>query len=425
MRKLFVRSSTGIRYAYSRGGSGSGPPLLFLSHFRATIDMWDPALVERLAAGREVVLIDNRGIGLTDGAAPHTVEEMAHGVLDFVDTLGLARVDLLGFSLGGYVAQQVARTRPELVRRLVLAGTAPRGSGEDLALSGRVHTITRKSAIGPKDLIHLFFPGTPEGRDAGVAFIRRLGRPREDPDTGVEEISWRAQLDAAKTWGADLPDNSEKPLPHPVLVAHGEQDVMISAAKGRLLAARLPNATLKVFPHAGHGFLFQEHEDFAADVLAFLSAEETGAAVESREHGAGSAAGEPARCPFVLDVTGADQHAENARLRAAGRAVPVRLPGDVEAWAVPHHDDLRRVLTDPRVAKGIEHWGAMNRGEVPDGWPLIGFVSTESVINSHGSAHRRLRGLVDQALTPARVEKMRPGVEKRSRRRCPSIPFSP
>ncbi|MDX3386192.1 cytochrome P450 [Streptomyces niveiscabiei] len=117
-------------------------------------------------------------------------------------------------------------------------------------------------------------------------------------------------------------------------------------------------------------------------------------------------------CPFALDVDGSDQHAENARLRAAGRAVPVRLPGDVRAWAIPHHDDLRRVLTDPRFAKGMAHWGAAERGEVPDGWPLIGFVSTDSVINAHGADHRRLRGLVDQALTPARVEAMRPGVER-------------
>ncbi|QKW24769.1 cytochrome P450 [Streptomyces seoulensis] len=118
------------------------------------------------------------------------------------------------------------------------------------------------------------------------------------------------------------------------------------------------------------------------------------------------------RCPYALDVNGSDQHAENARLRAAGRAVPVQLPGGVRAWAIPHHEDLRRVLTDPRVAKGITHWGAAARGEVPDGWPLMGFVATDSVINAHGADHRRLRGLVDQALTPARVEAMRPGVER-------------
>ncbi|MDX2826419.1 cytochrome P450 [Streptomyces ipomoeae] len=130
--------------------------------------------------------------------------------------------------------------------------------------------------------------------------------------------------------------------------------------------------------------------------------------MESTEQGPGQAS----RCPFELDVNGSDQHAENARLRAAGRAVPVQLPGGVRAWAIPHHEDLRRVLTDPRVAKGIAHWGAAARGEVPDGWPLIGFVATDSVINSHGTDHRRLRGLVDQALTPARVEAMRPGVEQ-------------
>lgn len=119
-----------------------------------------------------------------------------------------------------------------------------------------------------------------------------------------------------------------------------------------------------------------------------------------------------ARCPFVLDVAGTNQHAENARLRVAGRAVQVELPGGVRAWAVPRHEDLRRVLADARVAKGIEHWDAITRGEVPEGWPLMGFVSTDSVINAHGATHRRLRGLVDQALTPARVAAMRPGVEE-------------
>jgi cytochrome P450 len=117
-------------------------------------------------------------------------------------------------------------------------------------------------------------------------------------------------------------------------------------------------------------------------------------------------------CPFSLNPKGSNQHAENAGLRASGRAVKVELPGKVQAWAIPHHDDLRRLLADPRVAKGIDHWDAAARSEVPDGWPLIGFVESNSVINAHGDAHRRLRGLVDQALTPSRVESMRPQIER-------------
>jgi cytochrome P450 len=120
----------------------------------------------------------------------------------------------------------------------------------------------------------------------------------------------------------------------------------------------------------------------------------------------------PARCPFVLDVTGTDQHAENARLRAAGRAVRVELPGGVPGWTVPHHADLKRLLTNPTIAKGVEHWDPEARAAVPEGWPLMGFVNSTSVINAHGADHRRLRGLVDQALTPARAEKMRPRVEE-------------
>jgi pimeloyl-ACP methyl ester carboxylesterase len=272
--KLTVRAANGIRYTYSRFGGGHAPPLLFLSHFRASMDLWDPGLVERVAESREVILVDNAGVGRSEGRTPTTIPAMAEHILAFADALALEFVDLLGFSLGGYVAQEVALARPAMVRRVVLAGTAPRGTGSDLGLSGRAHAAATKEALGPKDLLFLFFPQTETGRTHGVEFIRRLGRPRPDPDLAVTSESWRAQLDSATEWGVPDPDGVRRlaMLRQPTLVAHGEHDVMVAVDKARLLTAHLPNAELKIFPDAGHGFLFQHHLEFADDIANFLGA---------------------------------------------------------------------------------------------------------------------------------------------------------
>jgi len=268
MEKLFTRSPDGCRYAYIRIGDEKGnPPLLLLSHFRATIDMWDPALLEKLSADRAVIAVDNRGIGLSDGTTPDTVSAMAEAIAAFMTSLGLtgAEADVLGFSLGGYTAQELARERPDLVRRLILAGTAPRGSGVDIAARGRVRRIITKQVIGPKDLVHLFFPPTPAGRAHGVEHLRRLSA--HPPGPAVTEPSWRAQLAAAAEWGTR---GRPADLTQPTFVAHGELDIMVAAEKGVALASRLPNAELKIYPGTGHGFLFQEYEEFSADVLRFL-----------------------------------------------------------------------------------------------------------------------------------------------------------
>jgi pimeloyl-ACP methyl ester carboxylesterase len=272
LRNMTVRAPNGIRYTYIRFGRGHAPPLLFLSHFRANIDMWDPGLVERVAASREVILVDNAGVGRSEGRTPSTIPAMAEHILAFADALGLDLVDLLGFSLGGYVAQEVTLARPPLVRRVVRSPTAPRGTGGDLALSGRVHAAATKEAVGPKDLLFLFFPQTEIGRARGVDFIRRLGRPRPDPDLTVTPESWRAQMDSATDWGVPDPHGVRRLalLRQPTLVAHGEHDVMVAVDKAQLLAAHLPNAVLKIFPDAGHGFLFQHHIEFADDIAKFL-----------------------------------------------------------------------------------------------------------------------------------------------------------
>ncbi|WP_318205690.1 alpha/beta hydrolase [Streptomyces sp. SCL15-4] len=274
MEKLFARSPDGCRYAYIRlGDDERTPPLLLLSHFRAGIDMWDPALLERLAADRAVIVADNRGIGLSDGVTPNTVVAMAEGIAEFLASLGLVSVDVLGFSLGGYVAQALARIRPDLVRRLVLAGTAPRGFGEDIAAGGRIRSIISKELISPKDLIHLFFPPTAAGRAHGVEYVRRLSRHRTGPGGDVAEASWRAQLEAAAAWGAHDPLAARElaAITQPTLVAHGELDTMVAVEKSTILASHMPRSVLKTYPGTGHGFLFQAYEEFGADVVRFLT----------------------------------------------------------------------------------------------------------------------------------------------------------
>ncbi|MDX2698825.1 alpha/beta fold hydrolase [Streptomyces ipomoeae] len=282
MEKLFARSPDGCHYAYVRLGSDEGtPPLLLLSHFRASIDMWDPALLERLAVDRTVIVVDNRGIGLSDGATPNTVVAMAEGIAEFAASLGLISVDVLGFSLGGYVAQALARIRPNLVRRLVLAGTAPRGFGEDIAAGGRVRSTISKKLISPKDLIHLFFPPTAAGRAHGIEYVRRLSRHRVGPGGGVAETSWRAQLEAAAAWGArdPLAVRELSAITQPTLVAHGELDIMVAAEKSIILASHVPHSVLRMYPDTGHGFLFQAYEEFGADVVRFLADESSQHAV--------------------------------------------------------------------------------------------------------------------------------------------------
>jgi len=275
MQNCFVRASNGVRYAYRYFGESPGTPLLLLSHFRANLDMWDPLLVSEISAKRRVILVDNAGIGLSSGSAPNTIEAMARDVHAFIRALQLAEVDVLGFSLGGYVAQELAIRAPALVRRVILAGTAPRGTGGDLALGGRVHACATKQAIGPRDLLFLFFPPSPASRERGIDFIRRLGEHRPDPDRSVTETAWRAQLAAATAWGIPDPGALARTarVAQPTLVAHGEFDIMVAAAKGRLLAECIPNANLKIFPDAGHAFLFQDPAGFGSDILRFLDDE--------------------------------------------------------------------------------------------------------------------------------------------------------
>jgi pimeloyl-ACP methyl ester carboxylesterase len=269
-----VEAANGITYAYRRFGNAErgAPPVLFLMHFRGNLDNWDPALVDAIAVQREVILLDNTGVAGSSGTTPRTFTAMAHDALAFVDALGLQTLDLFGYSIGGYVAQEIALIRPRLVRRLVLAGTAPEGGERLHGWPPEVHAMAAADEQGAEHLLYLFFERTPDSVAKGWEFVERIFARTEDRDGPVSLRTRDAQLDAYATWG--IPDASKlnrlAGITQPTLVANGDNDIMVPTPNSRVLAERLPNAQLSIYPSANHGFLFQYPAEFAAEVNGFL-----------------------------------------------------------------------------------------------------------------------------------------------------------
>jgi len=271
----FLDASGGARYAYRRFGSGSGLPLLLLQHFTGTLDNWDPALTEALAAERELILFDNAGVGRSSGTVPTTVAGMAQHVVTFLDGVGVKTCDVLGFSLGGMIAQQMVLDRPTIFRRVILVGTAPRGGDDIMHLEKpRLATHLRDpSNKGYGVLQKIFFTLTPSGQAAGASFVERLAERREDRDgvSGPEVAN--AQMAAFREWEHVTGERFAelRTIVHPTLVVNGVHDEMIPIANSYRLVENLPNAVLLAYPDAGHGSLFQYHEAFARQAAAFLS----------------------------------------------------------------------------------------------------------------------------------------------------------
>ncbi|GII94110.1 alpha/beta hydrolase [Sinosporangium siamense] len=272
---LDVTADNGVTYAYRRfGAADTGePPLLFLQHFRGNLDNWDPILVDALAAGREVILLDNAGVGLSSGQVPVTVTQMARDAISFLDASDLGQVDLLGFSLGGMVAQEVALLRPRAVRRIVLAGTGPRGGRQMHGWTLDIERAANRADGGLEELLHIFFGITETSRALGMEYVQRIFSRTENPDKPNGPEVARAQYDAIVEWG--IPDLGRLArlagITQPTLVAAGDNDPMIPTVNSQLLADHLPNARLRIFSDAGHGFLFQYPRQFAALVQEFLS----------------------------------------------------------------------------------------------------------------------------------------------------------
>ncbi|MEV8388859.1 MULTISPECIES: alpha/beta hydrolase [unclassified Streptomyces] len=271
----FVEGADGVTYAYRRFGTASDDvlPLVMLQHFRGNLDNWDPLLLGSLAAHREVIPVDNAGVGLSTGTVPNTITGMARDAITFVEALELPRIDLFGFSIGGMVAQELTLIRPQLVRRLVLAGTGPRSG---VLMHGWINDVQALANVAdnhPEDLLSLFFEVTPTSQQKGREFLERRASRTEDRDKPAGLQARDAQMDAITEWGIPDPAQLDRlaGITHPVLVANGDNDIMIPTPNTWLLADHLPNARVRIYPDSGHGFLWQWPEEFAALVHSFLS----------------------------------------------------------------------------------------------------------------------------------------------------------
>jgi pimeloyl-ACP methyl ester carboxylesterase len=265
-------SVDGTRFVYRELGLDTGVPVIFVNHLAGNLDNWDPRVVDGIAAKHPVITFDNRGVGASEGKTPNSVEAMAKDAVAFIRALGFDQVDLLGFSLGGFVSQVIAQQEPGLVRKIILAGTGPAG-GEGIANVTKLSYLDTFHAYAtfkdPKEL--LFFTRTANGKSEATAFVKRLKERTDDRDKAVTVRTFQTQLKAIHAWGLEQPADLSR-IQHHVLVANGDDDRMVPTSNSYDLARRLPNATLRIYPDAGHGGIFQFHERFVREALEFLGA---------------------------------------------------------------------------------------------------------------------------------------------------------
>ena len=272
----FVEAN-GIRFAYRRWGRQAGIPLVFNQHFSGNLDNWDPAVLDGLAKDREVVIFNNAGVASSTGEVPSTFAGMARNAEAFIDALGLKQIDLLGFSIGGMVALQIVIDRPELIRKLILIGTAPRnmdaGNGES-HITPETASIFGAAYNPPENLwLKVFFTDSEASQSAGRAFLKRYLSRTENRDASISEKVAPAQIAAVGEWGAQPGERFTylKTIHHPTLVVSGNHDVIVYTVNSLHLVQNLPNAKLILYPDSNHGSWYQNHEDFVFEANSFLN----------------------------------------------------------------------------------------------------------------------------------------------------------
>ncbi len=267
--------ANGTRFAYRRFGKEGGVPLVFNMHFMGTMDHWDPAVTDGLAKDRDVILFDNAGVSSSSGDVPGSVAEMGANAIAFIKALGLKRVDVLGISIGGLVAQEITLQASDLVRRLVLVGTGPR-SGESMDTgTPEAKQIFGASYEHPDDLwLRVHFTPSDASQAAGRKFLKRFRLRARDRDPDVTETAALAQRAAIAKWGAKREHAWDylKDIKQPTLVVNGSNDVVIYTINSYILQQNLPNAQLILYPDSAHGSLYQYPELFVRHVSTFLSA---------------------------------------------------------------------------------------------------------------------------------------------------------
>lgn len=260
----------GVRFAYRDLGPRTGTPVVMLNHLGATLDNFDPRVVDGLASKHRVVALDNRGVGGSSGSVPRDIAAMARDAVAFIRAMGLEQVDLLGFSMGGFVAQQIVLSEPKLVRRLILTGTGPAGGvGIDKVTGISVRAMIKGALTFNDPKIYLFFTRTANGRRAGHEFLARLKERAADRDKPITLAAFGRQLTAIKRWALQAPQDLSV-ITQPTFVANGDDDRMVPTENSRDLARRIAGAKLAIYADAGHGGIFQYHRPFVSAALEFL-----------------------------------------------------------------------------------------------------------------------------------------------------------
>jgi pimeloyl-ACP methyl ester carboxylesterase len=260
----------GVTYAYRELGPRAGIPVIFFVHLGATLDNWDPRIVDPIAKDHHVITFDNRGVGATTGQVPDTIEAMADDAHTFITALGFSKVDIFSFSLGGMVAQALVLKHPDLVRKLVLTGTGPKGGKDMDKVAGTTYFDMLKAALtrsDPKEF--LFFNRDTAGKNAGKEFIKRLEERTQDRDAKITITAFQTQLKAIKTWGRGTPGDLTK-ISQPTLIANGDNDRMVPSNLSEDLHRRIKGSELVIYPDSGHGGIFQYHDKFAPTAVEFL-----------------------------------------------------------------------------------------------------------------------------------------------------------
>ena len=262
----------GINFAYREyGQQNGGTPVIFLNHLAAVLDNWDPRIIDGIAAKHHVVVFDNRGVGASTGEPAKSIEQMADDAITFIHAKGFKQVDLFGFSMGGMISQEIVLKQPQLIRKMILSGTGPAG-GTGISTVGRVSNwdLVRGMATRQDPKVYLFFTRTDNGKAAAKAFVQRINERTENRDKEITISAYRAQLKALKKWGSKKPADLSV-IQQPVLVANGDHDRMVPTVNTYDLAKRFPNSSLIIYPDAGHGGIFQFHQDFVKQSLMFLA----------------------------------------------------------------------------------------------------------------------------------------------------------
>lgn len=264
-------TADGVTFAYRELGPKGGIPVVFFVHLAATLDNWDPRIVDAIAKNHHVITFDQRGVGASTGVVPATLEEAADDAYSFITALGFTKVDIFSFSMGGMIAQDLVVKHPDLVRKLVLTGTGPRGGKDMDKVIGTTYwdilraTLTRSD---PKEF--LFFNRNSTGKHAGKAFIKRLQERTIDRDKPISTKAFSTQLKAIAKFGRSTPSDLSK-LTQPTLIANGDNDRMVPSILSEDLHKRIAGSELVIYPDSGHGGIFQFHEKFVPVAVEFLA----------------------------------------------------------------------------------------------------------------------------------------------------------